>query len=243
MYEFETFVYLDVQKTGSRFIVRLLRKHAAEKELFGRAHIPVGKRYNPGKFHFISVRHPLQQYISLYSYGCQNKGSLYTTLGRHNREALYDGSWRGFKSWLDFVLDAENAHLLDRAYNRAGKGKVPALLGFQSFRFLNMAVAEAQRLTAGCTTTSSLTAAYHAKKIAVFVVRHESFRNDLISLVRERLSGSMQNADRAVRYIETAEPRNTSERVDALKENPQIGKRRTALLEEREWLLHELFGY
>jgi hypothetical protein len=243
MYEFQTFVYLDVQKTGSRFIVRLLRKHANEKEAFGRPHLPVGERYDPAKFHFISVRDPLQQYISLYSYGCSKKGYLYTLLDRQNHTDLYDASWRGFKSWLDFVLDPENAALLDESYGRAGNGKAPQLLGLQSFRFLSLAMPDCRRLLAERGTEADVMSGYKAQKIDAFPIRHERFRDDLTDLVQNKLSGAIGDLKRALAYIKNAKPSNTSERIDKLKEEPKLGKRRHALLEKREWLLHELFSY
>ena len=65
MHEFETFVYLDTQKTGSSFISYVLRRHSSEKEVLHSKHQPVGERYDPNKFYFISVRDPFDQYISL----------------------------------------------------------------------------------------------------------------------------------------------------------------------------------
>ncbi len=59
MHEFETFVYLDMQKTGSTFIVRLLRQFSGQQELCSKMHEPVGKFYDPSKFYFSSIRDPL----------------------------------------------------------------------------------------------------------------------------------------------------------------------------------------
>ena len=55
MHEFETFAYLDVQKTGSTFI-SVLSSPCSEKEIRRSKHGQVGDRYDPKKFYFISAR-------------------------------------------------------------------------------------------------------------------------------------------------------------------------------------------
>ncbi len=116
MHEFKTFVYLDIQKTGSTFITTLLEKFFPEHEVRKRRHIGMEKEFDTSKFHFISVRDPLDQYVSLYSYGCETKGKIFRRLNDREQGDLYDGTWDGFCRWLDFVLRPGNAHLIDARY-------------------------------------------------------------------------------------------------------------------------------
>src|ERR1051326_8183545 len=112
MHEFETFVYLDLQKTGSTFIMHLLRRFSSERELINNPHASVGKRYDAHKFHFISVRNPVDQYLSLYAFGCGGVGTLYNKMRKAGYDHLYNGTWAGFRNWIDLILDPENRRFL-----------------------------------------------------------------------------------------------------------------------------------
>ena len=75
MVEYETFAYLALQKTGSTFIVEFLRRFCGEKLIYLEKHKPVpAERHRREKLYVISVRNPLDQYISLYSFGVEKKG-------------------------------------------------------------------------------------------------------------------------------------------------------------------------
>jgi len=243
MHEFETFVFLDVQKTGTTFIVRFLREFCTEKELRKRLHNCVSGDYDPNKFHFISVRNPLDQYVSLYSYGSERKGPLYKKFVLQGHGDLYDGSWGGFKSWLDFALAPENAGYLSRAYAAAGSGETHKLIGFQTYRFLTVAVQNPRDLFDACRSRDEIRNAYEAQKIADFTIRHETFRADIETLIRTKLKHCMGDLDEALRYLKSAEPINASDRVDKHRGEVRIGLKRQAALQEREWLLHDIFGY
>lgn len=243
MREYESFVYLDVPKTGSTFIDRLLKRFGTEKLVVKKPHLPVGDRYDPRKFHFISVRDPLDQYVSLYSYGSEKKGGLYERLRAKKLDHLYDGSWSGFKPWLNFVLDPENARLVDPAYGAAGKGEGCKAIGLQSYRFLSLAVPHVKELLRPPATRTSILERYHSRNIASFTIRHESFRSDLKKLLLTRLGSSIADLNGAVRFVETSPPINASERPGGEQKRLKIGGRRGNRLREREWLLHELFGY
>ena len=243
MREFESFVYLDVPKTGSTFICTLLRKFGTEKEILKRPHFAVGDSYNSNKFHFISVRNPLDQFVSLYSYGSEKKGALYGRFKENGHDQLYDGSWSGFESWLDFVLDPENAWFLDNSYSVAGQGEGCKKIGFQSYRFLNLAVPHVKELLDLSSTKDQIIQMYNSQKIATFTIRYESFRSDLEQLLRTRLRTSIADLTEALRFLETSPPINASQRIEAWRGGSKIGRRRRKRLQEREWLLHELFGY
>jgi hypothetical protein len=243
MLEYETFAYLDVQKTASTFIAKLLQGYCTEKKIRQRAHAPVGASYDPSKFYFISVRDPLDQYISLYSYGCKASGAMYWTLHEKGMSDLYNSSWRGFRHWLDFVLDPENAGLVSRPYAQAGDGRACQLIGLQSFRLLNVAVPRPGTVLEQSQTKEALALAYRQANIADFTVRYENLRESLSELIRTKLRHAISNLEEALAYAASAEPKNTSDRIDKFETDPRLGGRRTRILHEREWLLHEVFGY
>jgi hypothetical protein len=66
--EFEDFVYLDHQKTGSATIRQDLVRHGRAAIVCDQLRAPL-RRKDLRKKYFISCRDPMEQYVSLYSHG------------------------------------------------------------------------------------------------------------------------------------------------------------------------------
>jgi hypothetical protein len=243
MHEFETFVYLGVQKTGTTFISDFLIRFSKEKELTRKAHQPVGADVDRGKFYFISVRDPLDAYLSLYSYGSEAKGRAHNNFVRDGIENLYDGTMDGFSEWLGYVLKPRNAEQLEKPYAYMGNGRTSEIVGFQSWRYLRLALANPPTTLAACRNEDDIRALYKAEKLPHYIVRYENFIPDLIALVRGPLSHAFDDVEAAVKFLETAKPLNTSDRVDRYESEIVLNRRLARKLLEREWFLHEEFGY
>ena len=65
MYDYGKLVYLDLQKTGSRFVVDFLEATCKLSLRSGDEHTFVREDYDPDTYYFITVRHPETQYSSL----------------------------------------------------------------------------------------------------------------------------------------------------------------------------------
>jgi len=243
MHEFETFVYLDVQKTGSTFVSYLLTQSSTEKALIFRKHLPVGDRYDPKKFHFITVRDPLDQYISLYSHGCGGAGGLSRRLRKRGFGDLYDSTWAGFRRWIKFVLREENAELLDDDYGSHANAALRQVIGFQTYRYLELAMLDPIETLCRCLSKDDVRAAHKEKGIVNFTVRHESFNKDMERLLTTELRYAMKDPDAAVRMLHETQRLNESDRVDRFEPDPRMGRKVSGRLDEREWFLKELFGY
>ncbi len=53
----------------------------------------------------------------------------------------------------------------------------------------------------------------------------------------------MKDLDGALEHIREAPRLNTSDRIDAFVDDPKIGRKTRAVLNEREWFLIEYFDY
>lgn len=243
MQEFETFVYLDVQKTGSSFLSRLLQLHSSEKEIRFKKHGRADRKYDPSKFYFISVRAPLDQYVSLYSHGSTGYGGLYHRLREQGHADLYDSTWRGFRRWLKFVLQPESATLLDEGYGGIGSGELCKLIGFQTYRFLELALQDAVETLEQCRTREDIRKAYAEKKMANFIIHHETYRQDVEELLTIRIQKSISDIDGALKFLNEAERINASDRIDKFETNPKIGPKNKQNLRDREWFMREMFHY
>jgi hypothetical protein len=242
MHEFQTFAYLPVQKTGTTFISRFLEKFSKEKLVRLESHQPMDADCDRTKFYFISVRHPLDAYISLYSYGTQKRGKMGRKLRKLGLGSLYDGTASGFNGWLSYVLQPENASVLDRHFAKLGGGRLAELIGLQSYRYLRLAIPGGEQLLMECDSKHDIRAAHAHNKLARYTIRHESFTRDLCALIRGPLSYAITDVEEAVNFIENTPPINSSRRVD---EDQEIAledkvKREFAA---REWFLREEFGY
>jgi hypothetical protein len=164
MHEFQTFVYLGMQKTGTTFISNFLRRFSKEKELVQEPHKPVGPETDRSKFFFISVRDPLDAYLSLYSYGSEAKGKMRNRFARDGIEKnFYDGTMEGFRDWLNYVLRIRNAAQLDKSYANMGNSRTCEIIGFQSWRYLRLALPTPSATLALCKTDEDVRALYKAE--------------------------------------------------------------------------------
>jgi hypothetical protein len=241
MLEYESFVYLDIQKTASTFILALLQTQCRETLVREKRHRGMDADCDRSKFYFISVRDPLDAYLSLYSFGCEKSGGLRENLRRRELGDLYDGTLDGFERWLALVLRPRKAALLGSRY--AGMGRIAELAGYQSYRYLKLALPDANAILTACETESDVRAAYATHKLPGFIVRYESLIADLGSLIQGPLRHAMTDLDAALRYLQTAPVINPSRRIDANARDFTLKKRLRERLYEREWFLGEIAGY
>lgn len=243
MHEFKTFVYLDVEKTGSAFITQLLRRYCSEPEVRREHHQPMEAGCDRSKFYFISTRDPMESYLSLYSYGCDGKGKLLGQLGRRDKDKFYTGDATGFNDWLAFVLNGKNAHFLGDDYGEIADGNIARKLGLMSYRYLRLAIPGPDALLKSVKRSPQIFQIHAANKLPNFAVRHESFCDDLCALVSGPLAHAIKDVPAALDHIKTALPVNASDRVDAYEPRFRIKDRLSERMREREWLLRDLYGY
>jgi len=75
----EKMIFVELQKTGSTHIKGLLRKLVGG-ENDGKHNVPTPEQIDSGRKFVASVRNPWSWYLSLWSYGCLQKGELFERL-------------------------------------------------------------------------------------------------------------------------------------------------------------------
>jgi hypothetical protein len=75
----EKLIFIELQKTGSTHIKGLLKKLVGG-ENDGKHNVPTDEQIDSGRKFIASVRDPWSWYLSLWSYGCLQKGELYERL-------------------------------------------------------------------------------------------------------------------------------------------------------------------
>jgi hypothetical protein len=178
MYDYGDLVYLDVQKTGSTFVMGFLRASCTLPMRPSKHHARIVGDYRSDAYYFATVRHPLPQYTSLFRYGADGNGAIAGRIRRAGRGDLYE---LGFEHWLEFVLDDRNALILGEGFAEvAGSG-----LGFMSFRFVALSIANAMRILPSARSIEDVRHIYAERNLARRVIRNEELNEGLRALAVE----------------------------------------------------------
>ena len=132
MHDFGKLVYLDLHRTGSTYTTRFLRHSLILEEKKFVKHDWVRGDFNPHTFYFMTIRHPLAMYQSLYAYGSEGKGFIFQRLKQEQLQSVY----KTFDHFVAFMLDENNAELLGERYSK----KLALRTGFMSFRYLKLSL-------------------------------------------------------------------------------------------------------
>jgi hypothetical protein len=232
MIEFETLCYLQNQKTGCTFVETLLRTFCSEGIVRYEKHRAAPAR-KPGKFYFVSVREPLDAYLSLFNYGLDGKGELFERLGAAGHGNLYAAGIEGCAGWLEFVLDVANAPLI---YPHRGM-PLARDLGLMSFRFLRLATLGFEQAATSLQGEAAIRAFAKREQLVNTVIRYESMVPELQKLVKGPLRHAFADVPAALAWLEQSPPINASTRRkgnrDIALPEPLLKK-----LHEREWYLY-----
>ena len=142
MHDFGKLIYLDLQKTGSTFVSRFLNETCSLQMVKEAKHERIRRRRWFSAFYFITVRHPVSQYSSLFRYGLDGEGALYERLANRGMGYLYKKDTESYNHWLRFMLDFKSAELLGEGF-----GRIPREydLGFLSYRYLMLSLAQPEK--------------------------------------------------------------------------------------------------
>ena len=236
MLDYGNIVYLDPQKTGSTFIADFLDKHLSVARKRYRKHAPVRGRYNPSAFHFISVRNPVDQYVSLYRYGLETGGRLRRKFGKSGLGHLYEGTPQAFNAWLEKLLnDPEIAKTIGDGYDVIDHTAV----GLQSFRFLRLSFQHPLVALRGLRTHESLHSFYEDNRLHRHVVRTETLNKDMRELVHGSLKAHMRNVRNALEDLNIQKPVNATKRIGVGRAH--ISSANLSAIQGKERFLLELF--
>ena len=237
MKDFGPIVYLDLQKTGSSYTMKFFRKTCKLPAVYKDVHGRVASGYDPSKYYFITVRHPVSQYISLFRFGLDNKGALFNRLNKAGLAAgLYREGNDGFNRWLDFVLDPANAGTVNPGY-----GKVANLgIGLQTYRFMFLAMRRSGQVFTDATDFDDLVARYPSASIVNQVILNESLSEGLKHLATEVFPQHFEQ--RKVARFFADDTRINAAKSSAASLYEPLGEVRDLLEEKAKFLLREFYS-
>lgn len=232
MLDFESFCYLQNQKTGSTFVEKFLRKFSNQPFRRFEKHAAVNfAEYNSAKFYFINVREPLDLYWSLFNYGLDGNGEVCARLSDSGYGHLYRRGAAGFNEWLSFIQKPEHSRILHPRFTEA----VARQFGFMTWRFLRLASCGFEDMAPFLSEADRAKAA--ERLIVNKVLRTETLKDDLCELVSGDLSPYIGELEPAVRWIREAQHINAS----SVRSKDEIQPFATAMIKSREAYLYEKF--
>ena len=120
----EKLIFIELQKTGSTHIKGLLKKLVGG-ENDGKHNVPTDEQIASGKKFIASVRDPWSWYLSLWSYGCLQKGELYERLTNEKKwRKIFDKAEARSDAGADAEAEDEGGSEGESAEKAKGKGKV-----------------------------------------------------------------------------------------------------------------------
>ena len=217
MIELETAVFLQNQKTGSTFVEHFLRENCGEKIIVHKQHKSPGL-LRKGRFHFITVRDPLDLYLSLFNYGMDGAGRIRMRLTQLGQGHLYDAGIEKFEPWLAYVLSDDFKTVLPKYEPHYDE------MGLCTWRYLQLATMNFR----------------HKQSKMDHVLRFEALNDELKELVRGPLAPAMRDVNGACDWIDGRRQINASNRRDR---NSRIELSRGTLkrLLKREAYLYDAF--
>ena len=253
MIEYDSFIYLDVYRTGSTHVIALLGKIADEKRVRKLRHSsltrgrPLG--LDGGKLVFTTVRNPWDWYVSLWAHGAGGKSTIRKFLSLHldadELAHLYDRNdpATSFRRWLQLM---HNPQFLERVMKEylPQSGLAP-IIGLYSYRFLRVTTRFPRLLLRNVFVRNPQSAEAHLRRFGAYdiVLHTETLSTDLITFV-ERNRGRCRFKPDAAEIIRKADetPANASRR--------SLGSYRdyydeegAALVANRDRLFSDVFGY
>jgi hypothetical protein len=244
--EFEGFIYLDVQKTGSATIRQFLKRHGRGAIIHDETHAPV-RRKDPCKTYLISCRDPLAQYISLYAYGLgltstggvrRQRGAVYAYLMRSGMTEVYDGTPAGFSAWMDLVLDpALSQTIFGGRYGR----RLLEVVGLQSLRFATLNLPSPEAAMGQLKSMEDFIQTLASDGLAEVLLRTETLSQQLHLMCDGVYGDIIADPIRARRYLETGSVKNES--IDLGLRPEALSRELRLRVQRRESMFFDLLGY
>jgi len=231
MIEFDSFCYLQNHKTGCSMVETFLRQHCSEDICRYEKH-RAPKLRKADKFYFISVREPLDTYLSLFNYGLDGKGEIFERLTAAGLGSLYGHGIDGFSSWIDFILNPDHAALV---YPK-GCANIASQLGLVSFRFLRLAALGFEQNSAELASHAAIADFFETHKLIDKVIFYETLQQDLTDLVEGSLRHAFADLPAARAWIAASPRVNMSQRRDRA-DKPLLTDTLRQRLVAREWFL------
>jgi len=204
------FIYLELHKTGCTHTRDILYRHCKDEcEIIGKhnTYEQIPRKYREifkERIKIANIRNPWDWYVSLWSFGCQGKGGLYTrltngidikTFVKEKLNILYPklnpSFWanlysdpedkENFRIWLKYIL-LVNKHSIGEGFKESSISNIVGLLTYRYIKLFTFFGTEILN------SLSSLTELEHhdsRNNFIDFIIRNEHINKDIISISKD----------------------------------------------------------
>jgi hypothetical protein len=248
MFKSKDFIYIQMQKTGCSHISRLYSNFFEGIE--ERKHQPATVQEIESYHYFVSsIRNPWDWYLSLWTFGVENKGGLRNRLV--NGESLKsdlnsNNDWLNvyndinnvdsFRKWLIMIHQVENHVLLGENY---GESDVTPFCGFMTHRYLYLCCREYLNISSRERFKNLLEIEKYEKKhnYIDFYIKQESLETDFCESINHLIT--LKECD--LKFINGFKKTNASKRAFHI--SKYYDDSTIELVFQREKLIIDKFNY
>lgn len=249
----DRFIYLELHKTGSTHIRRLCKrlfdvntigKHNSLFEVYGLDDAPWKEKNIIG-----SVRNPWSWYVSLWAYGANGKGDIFSRTTTLTRKRLLkldffsSNQWKKvyadpndpllFRQWLHMIFDIKNQDLINDTF---AASKLNDKVGILTYRFLHLhTFTSFDELNAIEYDTEDM----NRHIIVDHFIRNENLEQDFITAL-QKSNISIPEEQRQLIFEKKKTKANTSKRLPVACYYDQDS---IELIKEKERFIIEKFNY
>ena len=214
---YSSFCVFQPYKSASTFLEAFFRGHSSESLLAYEKHGSLPCK-EAGVKYIITVRDPIDLYLSQYCYGLEGRSGLRNTIEAKTEMDVYGDGLNGFDRWLSYLNSPEICSALPEYSPFFSRD------GFATWRFMMLATFE-----------------YKLPEPAIDVfLRFERLREDLSNLVSDVLPNSILSVPAALLWIENA-PRLNYSRFDLQRSAAMISKKTLSKIIERDRRLFDFY--
>lgn len=151
MFISDKFVFLELHKTGCTHIRKTLN-YLLDGELIGSHNQASRDLFTEERIFLGSIRDPWEWYISLWAYGCDNKGGVFhNLLHSKNRQRwretyINTSNAEAFRTWLHMMHDPENFADIGEGYSECSVSRISGLMTYRYLYLFCTKVGEQQNL-------------------------------------------------------------------------------------------------
>lgn len=257
------YIYVELPKTGSSHIARLLKSITGAQQLCKHKPLPAYV-LNGNRFVIGSIRHPMDWYVSLWAFGCAKRGGLFRhltsfpkTIIEPSQRSKTDGPPIGsnagecpnwayfysnvndpqlFRQWLYAIHDPLNRRWIGENYSAS---PISLFAGFLSYRCCYLYCKDLVGLySTQVDTPEKLKAFVTREHLPHFMIRNEYLERDLLTALS--CCGLRLNSCQ-VQQIVNAHPTNASRR----KRNPlyYFNGDTQELVRRRDSMVFDMYAY
>ena len=226
MHDFGKIAYLDVHKTGSSYVSKFLNSCCTLETLRFSKHDWVRDDWRSDCFYFITLRNPYDMYSSLYRFGLDKKGGVFSRIKKFGMLDCYES----FEKFVNFCLEEQNANILGYSYTR----EISKHIGFMSFRFMKLSLQFPMKQINECIRKGHSLDTLEPKFITKLEIKNEKLRSELMRLSLDLFPeyfDVIKVHDFMNTNLRVNESQITKDKVDDLSEET------LARMSDQEWLL------